>query len=109
MSTIHWAGGIPGNYGIATDGTWVGGIAPGTLDIGLFDAAQAGPYNLTGTITLGELAVVGNQVSIRGAVTASDALTIQLSVLDGGTATIAAAATFAGNSIVQVGTAGSPG
>ena len=104
MSTIHWVGGLPGKYNIASGSNWIGGIAPGTLDIGMLDASQVGPYSLTGNLTLGELSVLGDQATILGTITASDLLSTELSVTGGGTLAIAAGGNFSGNDIVQMGT-----
>jgi len=109
MGIIHWVGGLPANYSISLGGNWVGDTAPGTADVGMFDAVQPGPYTLNGSLTLGELAVLGNQVGIRGSITASDLLNVELSVLGGGTLTITSAGSFSGNGIVQVGTTASAG
>ena len=109
MGTIHWAGGNPGTYTISTPGNWLGNVAPGTLDIGVFDAAQTGPYTLIGSLTLGELTVLGNQVNIRGTLLASGQINNELSVLGGGTLTVASGGVFGGSGIVQVGTTGSAG
>ena len=74
MATIHWAGGLPGNYNIALGTNW-GGTPPGTADTAVIDATMTGPYDLYGTLTpaaldvIGDTAIIGATGSFSGAIT----------------------------------------
>jgi hypothetical protein len=102
-NTIHWAGGLPGNYSLTLSSNWTGSILPGAGDIAVLDAASTGPYTLLGDVTYGEIEVLGNTAALKGTITASQSFSTDLVVSSGGSFTIAATGAFLGADNVQVG------
>jgi autotransporter-associated beta strand protein len=109
MSTITWAGGLPGSYNVTLGSNWVGGIAPGANDIADFSAAQAGPYNLLGNATWAEAQFEGDTATVKGTITASDSQSLELDIENAGVLTIAAGAAFLGSYNAQIGAAATTG
>ncbi len=110
MSTFTWIGGFPGTYNMTTSSNWSAGGPPGPADVALLqNTSSIGPYTLTGSLTVGELSVVGDIAALKGSITASGSFTTDLAITGGGQVTIASTGNFSGNDNIQVGATASPG
>jgi len=110
MSTFTWIGGLPGPYNMTAPSNWSAGGPPGPADIGLLqNTSTIGPYTLSGSLTVGELSVVGDLVALKGSITASGSFATDLAITGGGQFAIASTGNFTGPDIVQVGTTASSG
>jgi Hint domain len=98
VATMTWKGGTASaSFNVGTN--WIGGVAPGTADVALFEnPGSIGPYTVTGGATVAGIIVDQDEVVLTGVLSAG-----ALTVRDGGSLDVAGRFSSTGTAQAAVG------